>query len=235
MGNISNLAKIGENLTIGKNSEIRDCAIIGDNVLIENNVIIGVNATIQDNVFIGSGSKIWDNSFIRSNIGMNCIIARNVYVDIQVPIGNNVKIQNRNNITHGVIIEDGVFVGPNVTFSNDKYPRAVNIDGTLKSGSDWECIKTLIKKGASLGAGSVIVCGVTIGEWSMIGAGSVVTRNVPAFAMVVGNPAKIIKWVSKKGIPMTFIREEDEYAIFYSSEENIEYMIPIKDYQLMNL
>lgn len=231
MENISKTAKIGQNLILGKQSVIKDNVIIGNNVVIGEQVILGNNVTIQDNITIGNNSKVWDNSYIRSNIGNGCIIARGVYVDADVPIGDNVKIQNRNNITHGVTLEDGVFVGPNVTFSNDKYPRAINPNGTLKSGDDWICVRTLVKKGAALGAGCVIVCGIEIGEWAMVGAGAVVTKDVPNHAMVVGNPAKIVGWVSKSGYPMSFLRLEGEFAIFYCAKENIANKIRIIDYE----
>lgn len=231
MENISKTARLGKNLILGENSIIKENAIIGEDVVINKQVIIGNNVTIQDGITIGANSKIWDNSYIRSNIGNGCVVARGVFIDIEVPIGNNVKIQNRNNITHGVILEDGVFVGPNVTFSNDKYPRAINSDETLKSGSDWVCVKTLVKKGAALGAGCVIVCGVEIGEWAMIGAGAVITKDVPNYAMVVGNPAKIIKWVSKSGYPMSLVSVDEKYATFFCTEENTKYKIPIVDYK----
>ncbi|MCH5310955.1 MAG: N-acetyltransferase [Prevotella sp.] len=229
MNNISNVAKLGECITFGDGIVIKDGAIIENNVVICDNVVIGQNVTIQKNLRIGAGTKIWDNSFIRSSIGEECVIARGVFIDTEVPIGNRVKIQNRNNITHGVILEDGVFVGPNVTFSNDKYPRSINLDESLKSGTDWICSKTEIKKGAALGAGCVIVCGVRIGEWAMVGAGAVVTKDVPNYAMVTGNPARIIKWVSKSGYPMSFIKSDKKYAYFFSSTENKEYKIPIRD------
>lgn len=230
MSNVSSTAKLGENVSIKKNSIIKDNAVLGKNVIINEQVIIGENVTIQENIEIGANTKIWDNSYIRSNIGTECVIARGVYVDAQVSIGNHVKIQNRNNITHGVDLEDGVFIGPNVTFSNDKYPRSITPDGTLKSSKDWVCSKTTIKKGASLGAGCVIVCGIIIGEWAMVGAGAVVTKNVPNYAMVVGNPARIIKWVSKSGFPMEFMKFEEKYAILWCTKENKEYKIPITDY-----
>ncbi len=128
-------------------------------------------------------------------IGHNCILGKDVYVDVGVRIGSNVKIQNNVSIYRGVTIEDGVFVGPHVCFTNDKRPRAINPDGTLKTGDDWELTATAIKRGSSLGAGSTIVCGVTIGEWAMVGAGSVVTHDVPAHGLVVGNPTRLIGYV----------------------------------------
>jgi UDP-2-acetamido-3-amino-2,3-dideoxy-glucuronate N-acetyltransferase len=112
-------------------------------------------------------------------IGTNSIIGKGVYVDAGVPIGNNVKIQNYVSVYHGVAIEDGVFVGPHVCFTNDMRPRAVNPDGSLKAADDWELSETRIKKGAALGANSTIRCGITIGEWAMVGSGSVVTKDIP--------------------------------------------------------
>ena len=102
-------------------------------------------------------------------------------------------------VPHGVTLEDGVFVGPSVVFSNDKYPRSVTPDGVLKSADDWTMVPTLVREGASLGAGCVIVCGVTIGEWAMVGAGAVVTKDVPDYALVMGCPAKIVGEVDKTG------------------------------------
>lgn len=230
MNIISNSAKVGNNVTLGNDVVIKDFANIEDNSIIGNNVIIGPNVTIQHNLKIGDNTKIWDYSYIRSSIGDECVIARGVYVDADNVIGNRVKIQNRNNITHGVTLGDGVFVGPNVTFSNDKYPRSINADGSLKSGVDWICVSTIIKKGASLGAGCVIICGIEVGEWAMVGAGAVVTKNVPPYAMVIGNPAKIVKWVSKSGYPMSFVKSDNEYAYFMCPKENSEYKIPISDY-----
>ena len=123
---------------------------------------------------------------------------KNVYIDHHVSIGINVKIQNNVSVFHGVTIEDNVFVGPHVCFTNDKSPRAVNPDGTVKSAHDWVAEKTLVKKGASIGAAATILP-VIIGEWAMIGAGSIVTKDVPPYALVVGTPAKIVGYVCKCG------------------------------------
>ncbi len=192
---------------------------------IGNGTIVGENVMIDDYVIIGTNG----------HIGNNCKIHYFSHIDNDVIIGDNVKIQDHVMIPHGVTLEDGVFVGPNVTFSNDKYPRSLNPDGTLKSASDWVCVNTLIKKGAALGAGCVIVCGVTVGEWSMVGAGAVVTKDVPDYAMVVGNPARIVKWVSRKGYPMSFVKYEDQVVVLFCDKEKTEYRIPIESYQLMAL
>jgi acetyltransferase-like isoleucine patch superfamily enzyme len=142
---------------------------------------------------IGQGTKIWINAQIRENvnIGKNCSISKDVYIDKNVKIGDNCKIQNGVSVYDGVVIEDDVFIGPNVTFTNDKLPRAFN--------ADWKISPTIIRKGASVGANSTLVCGIEIGEFAMVGAGSVVTKNVDPFTMVLGNPAKFKYKVDKEG------------------------------------
>lgn len=159
------------------------------------------SAEVSDQAQIGEGTSIWHQAQIRENtvIGNNCIIGKGVYIDAGVHIGNNVKIQNYVSIYHGVRIEDGVFVGPHVCFTNDLYPRAINPDGSLKDADDWVLSETLIKRGAALGANSTIVCGTTIGEWAMIGSGSVVTHDVPDFGLVRGNPSRLRGFVGPNG------------------------------------
>ena len=139
---------------------------------------------------IGENTKIWHFAHVRekAKIGKSCIIGKSSYVDVDVVIGNNVKIQNFVSIYKGVVIEDDVFIGPSVTFTNDKHPRAFLWD-------DSRICKTLVKKGASIGANSTIVCGISIGEYAMIGAGSVVTKDIPDHALALGNPAKVVGFV----------------------------------------
>lgn len=151
------------------------------------------SAIVEEAVRIGNGTKIWVNSQIRKGvtIGANCIISKDTYIDEGVSIGDNCKIQNGVSIYHGVTIEDKVFIGPNAAFTNDMYPRAFS--------ADWEVTATLIKEGASVGANATIVCGTTLGEYCMIGSGSVVTKDVPKQALVVGNPARMIGHVCKCG------------------------------------
>jgi len=134
-----------------------------------------------------------------AHIGVNCIIGKGVYIDAGVSIGDNVKIQNYVSVYHGVTLEDGVFVGPHVCFTNDLHPRAINPDGSLKAADDWVLSETLIRRGAALGANSTIRCGITVGEWAMIGAGSVVTRDVPAYGLVWGNPTRLHGFVCPCG------------------------------------
>ena len=150
---------------------------------------------------VGKGVKTDDFVIVgdRCRIGQECKIHHFVHIDEDVVIGNRVKIQNNVMIPHGVTMEDGVFVGPSVVFTNDKNHRSITPDGQLKSGDDWTMTPTVIKEGASLGGGAVIVCGVTIGRWAMVGAGAVVTKDVPDYALVVGCPAKVVGRVNEKG------------------------------------
>lgn len=157
------------------------------------NVFIHPTAEVSERADIGDGTKIWNLAQVREDsvIGERCIISKNVYIDEKVKIGNRVKIQNNVNVYHGVTVEDDVFLGPSMTFTNDMFPRAFN--------ADWKITDTLVKKGASIGANATIVCGNTIGEYAMVGSGSVVTKDVPAYALVAGNPARLIGWVCKCG------------------------------------
>ncbi len=151
-------------------------------------------SVIDDGAAIGAGTSIWHFVHVRggSSIGRNCIIGKDVYVDTGVKIGNNCKVQNGVSIYNGVSIEDQVFVGPHVVFTNDLRPRAGLWDESRLS-------KTKVRKGSSIGANATIVCGVEIGEFSMIAAGSVVTKDVPPHALVMGVPGKISGWVDKSG------------------------------------
>lgn len=157
------------------------------------NVFIHSTANVSDGAQIGDGTKVWINVQVRENveIGANCIISKDVYLDHGVKIGDRCKIQNSVSVYNGVTIEDDVFVGPNVAFTNDKIPRAFN--------TEWKITPTLVEKGASIGANATIVCGVTIGHYAMIAAGSVVTKNVPEHALVMGNPAKVIAYICECG------------------------------------
>ena len=164
-------------------------------------IYIHETAEVSPEAKIGEGTKIWHQSQVRERavIGENCILGKGVYIDFGVKIGSSVKIQNYVSVFHGVTIEDGVFLGPNVCLSNDKYPRAVNPDGSLKKDSDWKVSEVLVKKGASIGAGAVVLPGITVGRWAMVGAGSVVTKDVPSHGLVYGNPAKLKGFVCKCG------------------------------------
>jgi acetyltransferase-like isoleucine patch superfamily enzyme len=151
---------------------------------------------------IGDGTQVWANVQIRAGakLGQRCVIGRHVFIDLGVTVGSDVKIQNNAALYEGVSIADGVFIGPHVVFTNDKVPRAVNPSGTLKSKDDWVVGRTDVHYGAAIGACVVIVTGVTIGRWAMVGSGAVVTRDVPDHALVLGNPARVVAYVSAAGI-----------------------------------
>ena len=156
-------------------------------------VYIHPTADVSPRATLGAGTKIWHQAQVREGavLGRNCILGKGAYIDFDVQIGDNVKIQNRASVYHGVTLENGVFVGPHAIFTNDKLPRAINPDGSLKSDDDWVLGHILVKEGASIGAGAIIVTGVTIGRFAMIGAGAVVTKDVPDYGLVYGNPARL--------------------------------------------
>lgn len=160
------------------------------------NVFIHLTAEVSEGAQIGEGCKVWNQAQIREGavLGKNCIISKNAYIDENVRIGDQVKIQNNVNIYHGVTIEDDVFLGPSMTFTNDMYPRAFN--------NGWKITETLVKRGASVGANATIRCGITIGEYAVVGAGSVVVKDVMPYELVAGNPAQRIGWVCRCGFKL---------------------------------
>ena len=157
------------------------------------------SSVIDDGANIGSGTKIWHFSHIMKDsvIGKNCNIGQNVVISSKVVLGNNVKVQNNVSVYSGVVCEDDVFLGPSMVFTNVINPRSA-----IVRRDNYQI--TTVKKGASIGANATIICGNNLGEYCLIGAGSVVTRDVPAFALVVGNPAKQIGWISKHGHQLKF-------------------------------
>ncbi len=186
-------------------------------------VYVDDKAIIEEDVVLGKGSKVYNFTHIRTKaeIGENSIIGGHVYIDVGVKIGNNCKIQSGVQIFHGVTIADGVFIGPGARFANDKLPRAINSDGSLKTADDWEVSPTEVKYGASIGMGSIILPGVTIGKWAMVGAGSVVTKDVEDFSLVIGNPANQIGYVCKCGHRLKVEETEDVICKFC----NLKYKI----------
>ena len=168
----------------------------------KNNFFKHESAYIDDNVIIGPETKVWHFSHIQSGarIGEYCSIGQNVNIGNNVKIGDSVKIQNNVSVYEGVTLEDYVFCGPSMVFTNIKLPRSE----FPQRGSEYY-LKTLVKKSASIGANATIVCGVTIGEYSLIASGAVVTKDVPAYSLIVGNPGKVVGWVDKKGNRIEFI------------------------------
>ena len=164
-------------------------------------------AVIDKGCTIGAGTKIWHFSHIMPNatIGDNCNIGQNVFIASDVFIGNNVKIQNNVSVYTGVICEDDVFLGPSMVFTNIINPRSAVVRKD-------KYIKTLVKKGATIGANATIVCGNEIGEYAMIGAGAVITKPVLPYALMVGNPAKLIGWVSKNGLRLDFNKTNEAFC-----------------------
>ncbi len=174
-------------------------------------IYIHPTADVSPKATLGEGTKVWHQAQVREGavLGRNCILGKGAYVDFGVQIGDNVKIQNRASVYHGVTLENGVFVGPHVIFTNDKLPRAINPDGSLKSDDDWELGHIRVREGASLGAGAIIVTGVTIGRFAMIGAGAVVTKDVPDYGLVYGNPARLVGYVCERGHKLVHVEEND--------------------------
>jgi UDP-2-acetamido-3-amino-2,3-dideoxy-glucuronate N-acetyltransferase len=182
----------------------------------EINFFVHETAVVDAGCDIGNGTKIWHFSHIMPNstIGKECNIGQNVVVSPNVVLGNNVKVQNNVSIYTGVICEDDVFLGPSMVFTNVMNPRsAINRKN--------QYLKTIVKKGASIGANATIVCGNNIGEYAFIGAGAVVTKEVSSYALVVGNPSRQIGWVSEYGHRLKF----DENNLATCPESNVQYQL----------
>jgi acetyltransferase-like isoleucine patch superfamily enzyme len=169
--------------------------------VIDSTARIHPSADVEDDVSVGPRSSIWNRAQVRrgARIGAECIIGRDAFIDEGVTIGDRVKIQNAALIYHGVTVEDGVFIGPNAILTNDRYPRSITADGALARAEDWVVSRIDLRKGASIGAGAVVVAGHQIGRFATVGAGAVVTHDVPDHALVAGNPARRIGWVCACG------------------------------------
>jgi UDP-2-acetamido-3-amino-2,3-dideoxy-glucuronate N-acetyltransferase len=166
-------------------------------------------ADVDERAQIGTGTVVWHLAQVREEavLGEGCIIGRGAYIGTGVRIGRNCKVQNAALVYEPAVLEDGVFVGPAAVFTNDQFPRSVSPNGDLKGADGWHPVGVTVKEGASIGAAAVCVAPVTVGRWAMVGAGSVVVRDVPDFALVVGAPARRVKWVGRAGVPLERTRE----------------------------
>jgi len=184
----------------------------------EKNYYVNEHAVVDNNVEIGEGTKIWHFSHVQSGskIGKKCVLGQNVNVATDVIIGDFVKIQNNVSVYEGVTLEDYVFCGPSMVFTNIVEPRCKY----PQVGKEFY-INTLIKEGASLGANSTVVCGHTVGRFALIGAGAVVTKDIPDFALVVGNPGRVIGWVSEAGKKLKF--DKDGFAFCEKSNKKYKF------------
>jgi UDP-2-acetamido-3-amino-2,3-dideoxy-glucuronate N-acetyltransferase len=187
-------------------------------------VYIHPTAEVSTQAQLGAGTRIWHHAQVREGVrmGSQCIVGKGTYIDFDVHIGDNVKIQNYSLLYHGATVEDGVFIGPRVCLTNDKMPRAITPDGALKGTDDWEVGPIVVRYGASLGAGSLVLPGVTIGRFAMVGAGAVVTRDVPDFGLVVGQPARLVGYVCRCGQRLTQTEAADFWCAVCKETYNLE-------------
>lgn len=177
---------------------------------------IAPTAIVAESSDIGDGTRVWHHAQVRegATIGRNCILGKGVYVDYGVQIGDNCKLQNGASIYHGATLADGVFVGPGAILTNDRLPRAINPDSSLKQEADWEVGAIHIGRGASLGAGCIILPDVTIGEFALVAAGAVVTRDVPDHGLVVGVPARLAGYVCRCARRLRFVHSEGNVDLY---------------------
>jgi UDP-2-acetamido-3-amino-2,3-dideoxy-glucuronate N-acetyltransferase len=168
------------------------------------------SADVSSDAKIGDGSSVWHLAQVREDavLGQSCIVGRGAYIGTGVVMGDNCKVQNYALVYEPARLGEGVFIGPAVVLTNDTYPRAINADGSQKSAHDWEPVGVTVEKGASIGARATCVAPVTIGEWATVAAGAVVVKDVPAYALVAGVPARRIGWVGESGTPL--VRAEQD-------------------------
>lgn len=170
--------------------------------MIDPSARVHATADLEDDVTVGAGTSIWHRAQVRTGarIGRDCVIGRDAFIDEGVSLGDRVKIQNGALVYHGVTVGDGVFIGPGAILTNDRHPRAITSTGDLARAADWTVSPIHLAEGSSIGAGAVVVAGCDVGLFAMVGAGAIVTRDVPAHALVAGNPARVIGWVCACGL-----------------------------------
>jgi len=173
--------------------------------LSKGDVFVHPTADVSSDAKVGEGTKVWHQAQVREGavIGRRCIIGKGAYVDKGVRIGDFCKLQNGVLVFHGFDVEEGVFLGPGAVLLNDKHPRAVNPDGTPKSDADWEVSGGVVRYGAAIGGGAVVLPGVSVGRMALVGAGAVVTRDVPERGIVAGNPARLRGFACDCGRPLS--------------------------------
>ncbi|WP_343318004.1 DapH/DapD/GlmU-related protein [Arthrobacter sp. TMP15] len=182
---------------------------------------VATSADVSAEAVFGEGTKIWHLAQVREDavLGKNCIVGRGAYVGSGVKIGDNTKIQNYALVYEPAVLGKGVFIGPAVVLTNDTYPRSISPDGSLKSTQDWTPVGVTIEDGASIGARAVCIAPITIGRWATVAAGAVVAKDVPAFALMVGVPARRVGWVGKAGFPL-----KEEQGFWVCPETGAKYI-----------
>lgn len=193
-------------------------------------VVIQPTADVDDRADIGERTRVWHLAQVRegAQIGTDCNIGRGAYIGPDVVLGDNCKIQNYALVYEPARLADGVFIGPAAVLTNDDFPRAVNPDGSPKSADDWHAVGVTIEQGASIGGRAVCIAPVTIGAWALVAAGAVVTKDVPAHALVVGVPARRVGWVGRAGRPLQ--QDGDDWVCPVSGEryrEDGESLTPV--------
>jgi UDP-2-acetamido-3-amino-2,3-dideoxy-glucuronate N-acetyltransferase len=167
-------------------------------------VCIMPSADVDPGARLGQGTSVWHLAQIRegAEIGAGCVIGRGAYIGPGTRLGQRCKVQNYALVYEPAWLDDGVFVGPAAVFTNDRYPRAVTPDGSIKTAGSWEPVGVTVRCGASIGAAAVCVAPVTVGRWAVVAAGSVVVKDVPDFALVAGTPARFMRWVGRAGVAL---------------------------------
>lgn len=188
---------------------VRQAAVPRRAGIVDADLRVHPSADIEEGAKVGAGTTVWQLAHIRAGavVGVGCTIGRGVFVDEDVILGDRVKVQNYALIYRPARIGDGAFIGPGVVFTNDLYPRAVNLDGSSKTNADWHAAGVILRSGCAIGARSVLLPGVTVGRWALVAAGSVVTADVPDFGVVAGVPARRRGWVGRAGRPLEDIGE----------------------------